>query len=118
MKTLKLNFAQRVGLSNFLALSQGPLGKMTALQRIYGQVSFSEEEMAQVQSVPMGGGLFRHEPRPNSGFAGEKQVQVQDADAEALKAEMDGRQDMRISDVAWVAAVKEQLAHASDKRKR
>jgi hypothetical protein len=115
MKNLNLNFQQRLGVSNFLAQSQGALGKMTALQRIFLKVSFSDAEMQQIRQTPMGGGMVRYDP-PAPDF-GACDVSVDDADAEYLQAEIESGQTLHVSDIAWITAVKDQLANGGKRKK-
>jgi hypothetical protein len=104
MKNLELTFAQRIGLTNFLAEATGPLGKMVAMQRIYESVRFSEDEMKQIKTKDLGNGLTGFE-QPSPTF-GQIKTQIEDGDAAVLRQEIDAHQRFRLADLGWVNHVK------------
>ena len=107
MKNLELTFAARLGISNFLGQATGPLGKISSLQRINEKVRFSDEESGQIKVEQLGNGLSSYfAPSPEFG---RKTVQVEDADAAVLTAEIEACQQFRISDLAWLEPLKAQL---------
>jgi hypothetical protein len=111
MKGLTLEFAERIGLAAFLGQSSGPLGKMTALQRVYDAVRLTDSEMQQVKRTDLGGGMVNVQaPSPEFGRV---TAQVEDADAEVLRLEIDSCQGFRISDLKWVRRAKDQLSAPS-----
>jgi hypothetical protein len=116
MKNLSLDFPQRLRLGNFLAQTSGALGKIAALGRIYEAVRFSDEEWRQIRVQDLGNGTSNVEP-PSPEF-GRLETQLEDSDCPVLLQDLDSHQGFHLTDVAWVNAVKAQLASASVPVKR
>jgi len=104
MKNITLNFWQRVGLMNVLGAATGPLAKITALTRVYEAVRLTDEEMQQVQIQDLGNG--RSALMPPSPEWGTKTIEIEDADAKAVLAEIEAYSAFQISDMAWVNPIK------------
>lgn len=116
MKNLNLPFAQRLGLTNFLASVTGPLGKINAMGRIYDVVRFTESEMSKVKITDLGNGTSSFVP-PSLSF-GALDAQIEDADAQLLLQEIDAHQGWRVSDKEWVNDLKGQLSAPSAKKRK
>jgi len=108
MKNLTLNFWQRVGLMNVLGTATGPLAKITALARVYDAVRFTDAEMQQVQIQDLGNG--RSALKPPTPDYGTKTIEIEDADAKAVLAEIEAYPAFQISDMTWVNEVKAALS--------
>ena len=111
MKNLKLTFAHRLGLTNFLASAKGPLATMSALQRIYDAVRLTDDEHRQIKFSDNGDGTSAVGAPPPP--FGNIETQVEDSDAGVLLAEIDAFRSWGLLDLLWVNQVKQQLAAES-----
>ena len=115
MRNVDLSFIARVRLTGILAAAEGNLGKLSALQAIFEQVRFTEEEQAAVTNVNL--------PLTNSGWqtvSGDssplpkavdevKRCAIEDSQADVLFQELNAIQGLRLADVSWVKKLQAQL---------
>jgi len=106
MKTLNLTFVQRVKLNGFLGSMRGlALSEMRDLGKVYDQVRFSGEELAQVESEDKGHGLTFFKTSAPEMF--EKAVTVESP--ALLRNRLEGFHDYGVED-GWVDEVLEMLS--------
>lgn len=112
MKSLDLNFTQRLGLMNFLGGCTGADGLkvLAALWRVSEKVRFSDSENGQIVKRDAGNGMLSFEPPKTEGF-GERTVEIEDGDATVLLEQLEkGAGRLRVLDMAWVGYLRERLA--------
>jgi hypothetical protein len=112
MKTLTLDFAQRIGLMTFLGVQEGSLAKLNALGRVYDLVRLSDAEMRQVKVTDLGNGTSTLAP-PSPDF-GRIEAHIEDADAAIVVSALDAAHGLRMADRAWANAVKQQLTKRTE----
>ncbi len=108
MKNLNLDCVVRVKLQGILGAARGSLGRLVALQEIYRQVRFSEDERAQMTETVQGNGMSFWQWPEAPGW-GAKTVHIEDAHATVLLDELDQFQGFQIADLDWVESLKKQL---------
>ena len=117
MKSLNLKWTDRLGLVNFISISSvGNIGKLTSLQRVLIAVRFTPDEAAQIKEVDLGNGTSRFET-PDTPDFGALETDIEEGDAHILLTELEGYQNFKMFDLAWVTSVKDQLKAPSVKRK-
>jgi hypothetical protein len=117
MKNLQLTFVMRVKLADVLACATGSLGKISALQAVYDQVRFTEEELARIEvtCIDKVRGIQTFHTDAPAEFA--LDVVLEDSHAATLERELNEFQGFRMGDREWVDLVKEQLARSAPKPK-
>ncbi len=117
MKDLSLDFAQRVGIQNYLGSVEAPLGKLTSLGNVLKLVRFTDREQQQIKLGPLDEQGRQPITAPLAPF-GQLRTQVEDADANAFIEEIEGRGKHKMVDLVWIEAVLPQLKAASISTKK
>ena len=99
MQTIKLDFVQRLKLTNLLSSQEGTLGKTAPFLRMLEKVRFTDAEEAQIIKTPMSAGLTNY-AQPSAGF-GQLTVELETSEAAVLVVLMESWPHFTPSDHEW-----------------
>lgn len=107
MKTVSVEFVERVKLNGIIGSATGTIAKITALQAIYQQVLFTEDEQKELTFTEQpGGGTVISAP---SAEFGKKTFTVEDQHAKILSDEINNWQGCTLADLDWIKNLQSQL---------
>lgn len=113
MRTVSLDFVQRVRLTDVLSQQEGPLGKTAPFLRVLNDVRFSEAEDNQIVKLPIERngevlGVNMRAPADAPDF-GKKKIKIEDADAKALRDLLESWPKFTVGDHVWADPLLKQL---------
>jgi hypothetical protein len=106
MKTIELNFAQRIQLINLLSVQEGTLGKLAPYMRILDAVRFSEEDKQHITRTVEGNKVSFTAPKPEYGRL---TVSLETGDLAALEDLIATWPRFTAADGVWVIGLQKAL---------
>lgn len=117
MKILEVDFSLRVKLVGVLGQATGTVAKINALGRIYDQLRFTDEELAQITTTDMGGGVTRFDGPPGEPEWGTKSIEMADAETGIVVDELGTWRNCQMADREWINPLVEKLTKLPSRKR-